>query len=81
MKPSPYAPATARNAELSVREVTASYGELVLVEQAASQPASGQMDAKRLGVFWHTQGSGKSLSMVFFTQKVLRRVLGSCTPL
>jgi type I restriction enzyme, R subunit len=30
-------------------------------------------------VFWHTQGSGKSLSMVFFTQKVLRRVLGSCT--
>jgi type I restriction enzyme R subunit len=34
---------------------------------------------KRLGVFWHTQGSGKSLSMVLFTQKVLRRVLGSCT--
>jgi type I restriction enzyme R subunit len=32
-----------------------------------------------LGVFWHTQGSGKSLSMVFFTQKVLRKVLGSCT--
>jgi type I restriction enzyme R subunit len=31
---------------------------------------------KRLGVFWHTQGSGKSLSMVFFTQKVLRKVLG-----
>ena len=26
----------------------------------------------RLGVFWHTQGSGKSLSMLFFTQKVLR---------
>lgn len=36
-------------------------------------------ERKRLGVFWHTQGSGKSLSMVFFTQKVLRRVLGSCT--
>jgi type I restriction enzyme, R subunit len=34
---------------------------------------------KRLGVFWHTQGSGKSLSMVFFAQKVLRKVLGSCT--
>ncbi|MBA3058125.1 MAG: type I restriction endonuclease subunit R [Gammaproteobacteria bacterium] len=39
----------------------------------------GSKSAKRLGVFWHTQGSGKSLSMVFFTQKVLRRVLGSCT--
>nr|WP_198598580.1 hypothetical protein [Salinibacter altiplanensis] len=22
----------------------------------------------RLGVFWHTQGSGKSISMVFFSQ-------------
>ena len=50
-----------------------------LVELRAAQLNSGQMDAKRLGVFWHTQGSGKSLSMVFFTQKVLRRVLGSCT--
>jgi len=29
-------------------------------------------NAGRLGVVWHTQGSGKSLSMVFFTEKVLR---------
>jgi type I restriction enzyme, R subunit len=34
---------------------------------------------KRLGVFWHTQGSGKSLSMLWFTQKVLRRVPGGWT--
>lgn len=33
----------------------------------------------RLGVFWHTQGSGKSLSMLFFTEKVLRRVPGHWT--
>jgi type I restriction enzyme R subunit len=33
----------------------------------------------RLGVFWHTQGSGKSLSMLFFTQKVLRREQGNWT--
>ncbi|MBN1641910.1 MAG: type I restriction endonuclease subunit R [Anaerolineae bacterium] len=33
----------------------------------------------RLGVFWHTQGSGKSFSMVFFSQKVLRRVPGNWT--
>jgi type I restriction enzyme R subunit len=33
----------------------------------------------RLGVFWHTQGSGKSLSMLFFTQKVLRRQPGNWT--
>ena len=33
----------------------------------------------RLGVFWHTQGSGKSVSMVFFAQKTLRRVPGNWT--
>jgi type I restriction enzyme R subunit len=31
----------------------------------------------RLGVFWHTQGSGKSISMIFFSQKVLRKVPGN----
>ena len=30
----------------------------------------------RLGVFWHTQGSGKSFSMILFAQKALRKVSG-----
>ena len=29
-------------------------------------------DLSRLGVFWHTQGSGKSYSMAFFAEKVRR---------
>jgi len=33
----------------------------------------------RGGVFWQTQGSGKSFSMVFFAQKVLRRLTGNWT--
>lgn len=33
----------------------------------------------RLGVFWHTQGSGKSFSMVFLTQKILRKLQGNWT--
>jgi type I restriction enzyme R subunit len=33
----------------------------------------------RLGVLWHTQGSGKSYSMVFFSQKVLRKIPGNWT--
>jgi type I restriction enzyme, R subunit len=33
----------------------------------------------RLGVFWHTQGSGKTLSNLWFTQKVLRKVPGNWT--
>ncbi|MFZ9736774.1 MAG: type I restriction endonuclease subunit R [Prochlorotrichaceae cyanobacterium] len=31
----------------------------------------------KLGVFWHTQGSGKSYSMVFFTQKIQRKLGGN----
>ena len=33
-------------------------------------------DLGRLGVFWHTQGSGKSYSMAFFAEKVRRVVPG-----
>ncbi len=33
----------------------------------------------QLGVFWHTQGSGKSYSMILFTQKVLRKIPGNWT--
>lgn len=33
----------------------------------------------KLGVFWHTQGSGKSYSMVFFARKVKRKVPGNFT--
>ena len=30
-------------------------------------------------MFWHTQGSGKSVSMIFFAQKVLRKMQGHWT--
>jgi type I restriction enzyme R subunit len=33
----------------------------------------------KLGVFWHTQGSGKSYSMIFFSKKVLRKISGNWT--
>jgi len=33
----------------------------------------------KLGVFWHTQGSGKSYSMVFIAQKIHRKFGGSYT--
>jgi len=31
----------------------------------------------KLGVFWHTQGSGKTMSMLFFSQKILRKMPGN----
>ena len=58
---------------------------------AAPAPASGVQDDElpllkrahedlgRLGVFWHTQGSGKSYSMAFFAEKVRRVVPGNFT--
>ncbi len=36
-------------------------------------------EKQKLGVFWHTQGSGKSYSMVFFCQKIHRKLTGSYT--
>jgi type I restriction enzyme R subunit len=33
----------------------------------------------KLGVFWHTQGSGKSYSMVMFVRKVRRKLHGNFT--
>ena len=36
-------------------------------------------DLGRLGVFWHTQGSGKSYSMAFFSEKVRRKLEGNFT--
>jgi type I restriction enzyme R subunit len=33
----------------------------------------------KLGVFWHTQGAGKSFSMIFFTRKIFRKFTGNFT--
>lgn len=38
---------------------------------------SAEVSAGQLGVFWHTQGSGKSYSMVFFTEKIHRKISAS----
>lgn len=33
----------------------------------------------KLGVFWHTQGSGKSFSMIFYSRKIFRKQEGNFT--
>ncbi len=40
---------------------------------------SAHPDLGKLGVFWHTQGGGKSYSMAFFTEKVRRHISASFT--
>lgn len=39
--------------------------------------SSKENNVTKLGVFWHTQGSGKSYSIVFFSQKILRKIKGN----
>jgi type I restriction enzyme R subunit len=34
--------------------------------------ATSEEGNRKIGVIWHTQGSGKSLSMVFFTAKIIK---------
>lgn len=45
----------------------------------ASMLEARKLGHGRGGVFWQTQGSGKSFSMVFFAQKVLRKLIGNWT--
>ena len=49
------------------------------VNEAMKAYAARKLNDGKLGVFWHTQGSGKSYSMVLFAQKVRRKFAGSPT--
>ena len=49
------------------------------VNKAVDVYAHKDKHAGKLGVFWHTQGSGKSYSMVFFAKKIRRKFSGSPT--
>lgn len=49
------------------------------VNEAVSAYRARKLKDGKLGVFWHTQGSGKSYSMVFLAQKIKRKFSGSPT--
>jgi len=49
------------------------------VNQAAEMYRNRKLHNGKLGVFWHTQGSGKSYSMLFLAQKIRRKFEGSPT--
>jgi type I restriction enzyme R subunit len=57
---------------------------LELIQEILPSPPGRRIEDEgaangRLGVFWHTQGSGKSFSMIFFSQKILRKFEGNYT--
>ena len=49
------------------------------VNQAIEATKNRKALEGKLGVFWHTQGSGKSYSMVFYTRKIRRKIGGKFT--
>jgi len=49
------------------------------VNEAVKAYEARKLNNGKLGVFWHTQGSGKSYSMVFLAQKIRRKFSGSPT--
>jgi len=47
--------------------------------RSADPQVKAEVKAGQLGVFWHTQGSGKSYSMLFLTEKIHRKISGRYT--
>jgi type I restriction enzyme R subunit len=62
-----------------LRKLVAKYHQVLGVNCAIEAVNEINKNKGRLGVFWHTQGSGKSFSMVMFAEKVLRRLGGNWT--
>ncbi len=51
--------------------------QFIGVNNAIESVKNTNQKSGKLGVFWHTQGSGKSYSMIFFCQKIHRKLKGS----
>ena len=57
------------------------YQQFVAVNKAvAACPHAPRRPTERGGVVWHTQGSGKSLTMLWLALKLRRRSAGRTTP-
>lgn len=63
----------------SLEKILAKNHQFVGVNEAFEALDSLDPGDQKLGVFWHTQGSGKSYSMAFFAEKVFRKMLGNWT--
>lgn len=60
-------------------KIVARYFQFLGVNRAFDRILHRDENGGRLGVFWHTQGSGKSYSMIFLSQKVFRKMHGNFT--
>lgn len=63
----------------NIAKILARNHQYLGVNEAVKAYVDRKLNDGKLGVFWHTQGSGKSYSMVFLAQKILRKFAGSPT--
>ena len=68
-----------REGKARVRDLTAKAAAPYIRRGPVNIVERAHPDLGRLGVFWHTQGSGKSYSMAFFAEKVRRKQEGNFT--
>jgi type I restriction enzyme R subunit len=61
------------------KKIVPRYFQYYGVNRAFQKVIERKTNDGKLGVFWHTQGSGKSYSMVYLSQKVLRKLQGNFT--
>lgn len=61
------------------RKILARNHQFLGVNRAIEAVRDRNLRNGKLGVFWHTQGSGKSYSMVLFTRKAHRKLGGNFT--
>ena len=59
-------------------KIMAAYHQYFAVNKAMAHTATAIGGDGKIGVFWHTQGSGKSLSMVFYAHKLIQE-FPTCT--
>lgn len=66
------------NEGTSLKKILAGYHQYFAVKKAVNSTKQATLTDGKGGVFWHTQGSGKSLSMVFYAH-LLQEALSSPT--
>ncbi len=66
-------------ARAEVQKIVPRYFQYYGVNRAFENVIHRKERDGKLGVYWHTQGSGKSFSMVWLSQKVLRKLMGNFT--
>lgn len=60
----------------SLIKILAAYHQYFAVDKAVEKTklATSEVGDRKIGVIWHTQGSGKSFSMVFYTARLVKEL-------